>query len=216
MIFYVNRYRFFAPNDEMPDTSFIPPMQRRKMSCLTRLVIGIVEEIAPPDGAFPIVYSSRFGDWGQTLGQVLKYSKEKEISPIGFGFSVHNAVPAQLSILKNNHSTYTAISCGANTFDAGLIESVTMLLQQEDVIYICAGDETPETYRVVLPNEFNRFAFGLWMSKNKETETAIPVSIDFSERSNVQGDDFSRSRDFYSFLSSITSPFVGPYYIVRR
>ncbi|MCL1894679.1 MAG: beta-ketoacyl synthase chain length factor [Holophagaceae bacterium] len=214
--FYVNRYHFFAPNDEMPDTSFIPAMQRRKMSRLTRLVIGIAEEIIPKDREFPLVYASRFGDWGQTLEQVLRYSKEKEISPTGFGFSVHNAVPAQLSILKKNHSAYTAISSSAHTFDAGLVESVTMLSEQEDVVYICAGEETPETYRVVLTEEFQRFAIGLWISRERADETAIPVYIDFSEKNDVQGNDFSRSQDFFHFLSSMTSPYIGHQYILRK
>ncbi|MCL1892786.1 MAG: beta-ketoacyl synthase chain length factor [Holophagaceae bacterium] len=212
MKFYVNKYRFFAPSDEMPGTSFIPSMQRRKMSRLTRLVIGIAEEIIPKGKQFPLVYASRFGDWGQTLEQVFRYSTEKEISPIGFGNSVHNAVPAQLSILKNNHSAYTAISSGTHTFDAGLTESVSMLLEHEDVIYICAGEETPEPYRAVLAEEFNRFAIGLWISRVKADETSIPVSFDFSERNDVHGDEYSRSVDFFNFLSSMNSSFTGHHY----
>jgi len=218
MKFYVNRHRFFGPGDKMPDTGFIPSMQKRKMSRLTRLVVGIAEEIAAGE-KLPVVFASRFGEWRQSVEQMLRYFKEKEISPAGFGFSVHNAAPSQLSILKGNQMAYTAISGAAHTFDAGLLEAAAMLHQEDEVLYLCATEEMPETYRSAFDDEMQEFAIGLLLGRAQTEESANQLSIDFASRNSVVGKDLYRARDFIRFISSATasSPlFEGPCYALRR
>jgi len=218
MKFYVNRHRFFAQSNEMPDTSFIPPMQKRKMSRLTRLAIGVAEGLATSE-KLPVVFASRFGEWRQSVEQMLRYFKEKEMSPAGFGFSVHNAAPSQLSILKGNQMAYTSISGATHTFDAGLLESVTMLHKGNEVLYLCATESMPETYRKAFDDEIQEFAIGLRLGRVQTEESAIPLVIDFASRNNVVGNDFRRACDFMAFIGSnvASSPlFEGPCYGLRR
>jgi hypothetical protein len=216
MKFYVNRFYFFASGNEMPDTSFVSAAHLRKMSRLTRLVIGVAEKAAPGGKEIPFVFASRFGEWGQTLKQMRRYFQEREISPAGFGFSVHNTAPGQLSIIKNNHKTYTAISGAAHTFDAGMLEAVSMLHAEEEVLYVCAEECVPEAYRSVIDEEIPEFAIGLCMGRVQAEESAVPLTIDFGARNSVVGSDFSRAGDFARFLGSAASAFDGLHYALRQ
>jgi hypothetical protein len=218
MKFYVNRHRFFGPGDETPNTDFIPSLQKRKMSRLTKLVIGIAEEMAS-DGKLSVVFASRFGEWIQSAGQMLHYFKEHEMSPARFGFSVHNTAPSLLSILRGNQKAYTAISGAAHTFDSGLLEAAAMLHKEDEVLYLCAAEEVPETYRNAFDDELQEFAIGLRLGRAQTENLAIPIFIDFASRNSVIGNDFSRARDFVRFINSTASPpslFEGPCYILRR
>jgi hypothetical protein len=216
MKIYVKRHRFFSPGNEMPDIGFIPSMHRRKMSRLVRLVMGVASWIAPEEREIPLVYASRFGEWGQTLKQMLRYFEEKEISPAGFGFSVHNAAPAQHSIQNNNHKAYTAISGSAHTFDAGLTEAAAMLLAEEEVLFICAEEGAPETYSDAIRNETSEYAIGLRIGRIQTEDGAIPLAVDFRARNIVSGDNYSRALDFMRFLSSTAPSFDGPHYSLHR
>ena len=216
MNFFINRFRLIGPEDQVPDVSFIPSMQRRKLSRLTRLALGVAEEVAPMGREFPLVYASRFGEWGQSLEQQLRYFREKEMSPAGFSSSVHNTAPGQHSILKKNHKTYTAIAAANQTFDAGMAESTAMLLKEEEAVYLCAGEEKPEVYQSAFNEKFPQFTIGLWIGQKKMEEAAIPLKIDFAARNVVSGDDFSRACDFIRFLNSNAPTFDGPYYTLYR
>jgi hypothetical protein len=218
MKFYVNRHRLFCHGDETPDIGFIPSLQRRKMSRLTCLVVGIAEEIAASE-KLPIVFASRFGEWKQSAQQMLRYFKEEEMSPAGFSFSVHNAAPSQLSILKGNQTAYTAISGASHTFDAGLLEAAAMLCQEDKVLYLCATEEVPETYRGAFDDEIQEFAVGILLGRAQSEESAVPLFIDFSSRNSVVGSDLCRARDFVRFIgSTAASPslFEGPCYALCR
>jgi hypothetical protein len=218
MKFYLNRHRFFGPGDEMPDTSFVPSMQRRKMSRLTRIVVGIAEEIAAGEN-LPVVFASRFGEWGQSTKQMLNYFKEKEMSPAGFVFSVHNTAPSQLSMLRGNRTAYTAISGAEHTFDAGLLEAAAMLYKEDEVLCLCATEEIPEVYRDAFDGETQEFAIGFRLGRSQAEESAIPLLIDFASRNNAPGSDFRRAQDFMRFIGpAAASPplFEGPCCTLRR
>jgi len=218
MDFYVNRCRLFCPGDEAPDTGFIPPMQRRKMSRLTRIAIGMAEEVAGGD-RLPVVFASRFGEWRQSAEQMLRYFKDKEVSPVGFGFSVHNTAPSWVSILKGNQKAYTAISGAERTFDSGLLEAAATLHTEDEVLFLCAAEETPETYRSVFGGEPMEFAVALRLGRARMDASAAGLTIDFASRSSVSGGDLCRARDFVRFMcrSAAAPPlFDGPFYALRR
>jgi hypothetical protein len=216
MKIYVNKLFFFVPGNEMPDISFIPSMQRRKMSRLTCLVLGIAAGIAPEGREIPLVYASRFGEWGQTLKQMLRFFEEREISPVGFGFSVHNTAPAQYSIQKNNHKAYTAISGSAHTFDAGLTEAAAMLIAEEEVLYVCAEEGAPEIYRGAIKEETSEYAIGLRIGRVQAEDGAMPLVVDFKARNNVSGGNHSRAVAFMHFLGSDAPSFDGPHCSLHR
>jgi hypothetical protein len=205
-------------------------MQRRKMSRLTRLAMGTAEEIAAGKNP-PVVFASRFGEWRQSAEQMFRYFKEKEISPAGFGLSVHNTAPSQLSMLTGNRAAYTAISGAEFTFDAGLLEAAAMLHHEDEVLYLCATEEVPEAYCGALGDEMGdemgdeiqEFAVGLLLGRERTEESAVPLSIDFAPRNGVTGSDFRRAQDFMRFISSTAasstaSPplFEGPCYTLCR
>jgi hypothetical protein len=154
---------------------------------------------------------------------MLRYFKEKEISPAGFGFSVHNTAPSQLSMLKGNQAAYTAISGAELTFDAGLLEAAVMLHFEAEVLYLCAAEEVPEAYRGALGDgmggEIQEFAVGLLLGRERTEESAVPLSIDFGARSSVADGDFRRAQDFMRFVCPAATPpplFEGPCYTLSR
>ena len=128
-----------------PDVSFVPAMERRRMTSLERAALSVAHAALGGADArgLPVVFASRWGEIGTTLKLMRQMHDEGEMSPAGFSNSVHNAAPGHLSILRGDTASYTAIAAGADSYDAGLLEASTY---PGKVLFIYAEEETPEMY----------------------------------------------------------------------
>lgn len=82
------------------DVSFLPAMQRRRLSPLARAVAYVLHHNASTQGA--MVFCTRYGEVERTDGILRDIATEQEVSPTAFGLSVFNAIAGQISILQNN------------------------------------------------------------------------------------------------------------------
>ena len=132
-----------------PDVSFVPPLERRRLTLLERAALSVAWKIYPHGEQIPVVFASRWGEIGTTLKLMRQMHDEGEMSPAGFSNSVHNAAPGHLSLLTKNKAPYTAISAGAETYEMGMLEASTY---PGKVLFVYAEESTPEMYRPHFPD----------------------------------------------------------------
>lgn len=141
-----------------PDVSFIPMMERRRLSLVERAALYVAWKVyhpaaqgaatLPPAAETPVVFASRWGEIGTTLKLMRQMHDEGEMSPAGFSASVHNAAPGAWSLLTGNHAAYTAIAARERSYEMGLIEAEAQLASHASpaVLYVYAEETTPDYY----------------------------------------------------------------------
>ena len=131
-----------AEGDVAPDVSFIPPLERRRLSGVERAALSVAWQVRP-EGEVPVVFASRWGEIGVTLKLMTQFHADREMSPARFSASVHNAAPGAFSLLTGNHSPYTAIAARERSLEAGLLEA---LAYGTPVVFLFAEEATPAFY----------------------------------------------------------------------
>ena len=86
-----------------PDVSFIPPLERRRLTGVERAALAVAWQVRP-EGEVPVVFASRWGEIGVTVKLMTQFHADREMSPAGFSASVHNAAPGAFSLLTHNHA----------------------------------------------------------------------------------------------------------------
>ena len=125
-----------------PDVSFIPPLERRRLTGVERAALAVAWQVRP-EGDVPVVFASRWGEIGVTVKLMTQFHADREMSPAGFSASVHNAAPGAFSLLTHNHAPYTAIAARERSLEAGLLEALT---QGTAVVFVFAEEATPAFY----------------------------------------------------------------------
>ena len=136
-----------------PDVSFIPPLERRRLTGVERAALAVAWQVRP-EGEVPVVFASRWGEIGVTLKLMTQFHADREMSPAGFSASVHNAAPGAFSLLTRNHAPYTAIAARERSLEAGLLEALTQGAAarsasgpyQGAVVFVFAEEATPAFY----------------------------------------------------------------------
>ena len=140
-----------------PDVSFVPMMERRRLSLVERAALHVAWKVFHSDGVecdgvsasgTPVVFASRWGEIGTTLNLMRQMHDEGEMSPARFSASVHNAAPGAWSIFTKNHAPYTAIAARGKSYEMGLVEAQAQLAAgvSGNVLYVYAEEATPEHY----------------------------------------------------------------------
>ena len=147
-----------SPESPKPDVSFIPPMERRRLTPLEKAALSVAWKVYPHGEQIPVVFASRWGEIGTTLKLMKQMHDDGEMSPAGFSNSVHNAAPGHLSLLTGNKAPYTAIAAGPESYDMGLLEASTY---PGKVLFVYAEETTPEMYRPHFPEVLSAHAEAL-------------------------------------------------------
>ena len=133
-----------TPDAPRPDVSFVPPMERRRLTGVERAAISVARKVYPEGEEVPVVFASRWGEIGTTVKLMRQCHEDGEMSPAGFSASVHNAAPGAFSILTKNRAPYTAIAARARSREMGWLEATSM---KGRVVFVYAEEDTPEFYR---------------------------------------------------------------------
>ena len=108
---------------EPPDVSFVPPLQRRRLSPLQRIFFHLAHfEGQPPPRN--VVFASRDGEDTLTRRIVEDFQADGSASPQRFSTSVYNAAPGLWSVLTGNRAPYTAVAAGRETVARGVYEAI--------------------------------------------------------------------------------------------
>ena len=133
-----------SPESPKPDVSFIPPMERRRLTMVEKAALAVAWQASGGVVDCPVVFASRWGEIGTTIKLMRQMHDEGEMSPAAFSNSVHNAAPGHLSLVTGNKAPYTAIAAGEKSYEMGLLEASTY---PGKVLFVFAEEATPEFYR---------------------------------------------------------------------
>ncbi|MGP0171790.1 beta-ketoacyl synthase chain length factor [Pseudomonas sp. NCHU5208] len=133
-----------VPDDQQqPDVSFLPAMQRRRLSRLARMMFHVAWPLADEQGALPLVFASRHGETPRTLAILGELAKDEPLSPTQFSLSVHNAIIGLWSILRNDTSEMTAMSAAGDGLEQALLEANGLLAEGAPAVLLVIAEELP-------------------------------------------------------------------------
>jgi len=175
-----------AASQEGPALDFLPAMQRRRLSPLSRLVFAAAWPILEKCPQCPVVFSSRNGEINRSFQLLIQLARGEGVSPTSFGLSVHNAIAGQLAIHHHNHAEQSAISAQEHGLENALLEAWLMLQDGADrVLVLCANDPLAAEYEVDIEREPFAFATAVlvekgtdWRVQRNDTVPPAPVNLE--------------------------------------
>lgn len=114
---------------EKPQLSNIPPMQKRRLSKLARVVFHVLDFCEELDEQGPIIFSSVMGEIQRTQGILHSIATDSPVSPASFSLSVHNSISGLWSILHGNHAPMMALSPPSGSPVGALAEAAGILAE---------------------------------------------------------------------------------------
>ena len=128
-----------------PEASILPPNERRRSSDCVRWAVQVAQEAIDQSGLdpreVPTVFASSGGEMGvfDQLCRVLA-SEDRRVSPTLFHQSVHNTAAGYWGIATAGQQSSTALSCYDDSFAAGWLEAMTMVLSEQRAVLLVAYD----------------------------------------------------------------------------
>jgi len=129
-----------------PDTAFMEPLLRRRLSALGRGMLHCAGRVAGDVPALRSVFASRHGEPSRTMPMLEDLVHGLDISPTQFSMNVHNAVAGIWSISRQDRSACTALGAGPDSFGWGLLEAYSLHRANGDapVLFVYGDDRLPE------------------------------------------------------------------------
>ncbi len=135
-----------ADDGSQPDASFLPAMQRRRLSRLARMTFQVAWPLADAHGdPLPLIFASRHGETPRTLAILQELARGEPLSPTQFSLSVHNAIIGQWSILRGDHSEMNALATGRDGLEHAVLEACTLLAEGASGVLVVIAEEAPPT-----------------------------------------------------------------------
>ena len=128
---------------QQPDVSFLPAMQRRRLSRLARMAFHVAWPLADTQGQLPLVFVSRHGETPRTLAIISDLAHDEALSPTQFSLSVHNAVIGLWSIMRGDTSEMTALAGENDGLEQGMLEACTLLGEGAPAVLLVVVEELP-------------------------------------------------------------------------
>lgn len=136
---------------QAPDISFLPPIQRRRLSLLTKMGLWLAHECLDGQNSgqdVPSVFSSRYGEYDRTFALLQDLATDQEVSPAAFSQSVHNTTSGLMSIFFGNKGASTVVSSGPSSLEAGFLETALQAAEVKgrDILYVHQDTPLPAQY----------------------------------------------------------------------
>ncbi|WP_115718773.1 beta-ketoacyl synthase chain length factor [Gallaecimonas mangrovi] len=163
-----------------PDISWVPAVQRRRLSSLTRIQLACAKQVAG-DESLPVIFASRHGELHRTFQLLTDLGQSEPLSPTHFSLSVHNAAAGLFGILRRDKAPANVVVGGDDSLISGLIEAYATLESGADEVLLIAGEQAvPDVYLPYMHNKQVDHALALRLSRGQE------VSV---SRSDCSSDD---------------------------
>lgn len=135
-------------NASEPDVSFLPAMQRRRLSRLARMAFAVATPLTQGQPPMPLVYASRHGETPRTFAILSDMAREEALSPTQFSLSVHNAIIGLWSIQQADRSEMTALAAEGDGLEHAILEAALLLAEgAPSVLVVVAEDQPPAAYQ---------------------------------------------------------------------
>lgn len=110
------------------DVSFLPAMQRRRLSPLARAVAYVLHH--NHSNQLPMIFCTRYGEVERTDGILRDIATAQDVSPTAFGLSVFNAIAGQISILQKNTAAMSTLVPVEDGYLAAFADALGRLQQE--------------------------------------------------------------------------------------
>ena len=127
----------------------IPPMQRRRMSRMSKMAVQVALEASDGIDAQYLVFCSRHGELVRTLRLLSSIASGDILSPTDFSQSVHNTSSGLYSIIERSRVAACSLASGSGSFAYGWLEAECYLAGHRDdrVLLVDCEDVLPEAYQ---------------------------------------------------------------------
>lgn len=171
-------WRTWAKNPQITDpqplaVNKIPPMMRRRMSPLSKLVLQAAMTITDEHNIDYIVFSSRHGELHRTVNLIKDIINGDDASPIAFSQSVHNTAAGLYTIATKQPIAVTSLAGGENNLHMALIETACYLDEHPHHRVLLVDFDQP------LPDEYQQF------EQHQYPSFALAMVISFGENSQL-------------------------------
>lgn len=133
-------------NDGNADVSFLPVVQRRRLSPLARAVCAVVWRCRHEGLDMPTVFFSSHGESQYYFEMLEGMADGERVSPIRFSQCVHNAIAGQVSIYTESFLPYVCLAGGSEGMFAAFLEAAGMLLEVPQVLVVWYEQPLPNAY----------------------------------------------------------------------
>ncbi|WP_410498075.1 beta-ketoacyl synthase chain length factor [Chitinibacter sp. S2-10] len=132
-----------------PNLDFIPALQRRRLSPLTKNCLQLAHSSQPAEQTMQCVFASRHGEIQQTVDMLKALAQGEPLSPAAFSHSVHNASQGLWSIFEQQTGECSAIAAGLDSLPMALLEAATLLADHpsQPVLVIVADEALPDCFQ---------------------------------------------------------------------
>ena len=163
-----------ATSGAAPDVSFLPAMQRRRLSRLARMAFSVGWPLAEGHPVLPLVFASRHGETPRTFDILSDLAAEQPLSPTQFSLSVHNAVIGLWSILRGETSEMTALAAAGDGLEHGLIEACALLNEGAPaVLLVITEEQPPDAYASWIDDVPFPYAVGLLLTPGQQWQVTL-------------------------------------------
>ncbi|NRB38722.1 MAG: beta-ketoacyl synthase chain length factor [Pseudomonadales bacterium] len=167
------------------DVSFLPAMQRRRLSPLARAALNVANQCMFEQAACPSIFCSVYGETQRTYNIVKTIAEAEDVSPMAFSLSVHNAISGQFGILFNNTETTTALSPADNSYLSAFAEAQGLLIEgAESVLIVCYEENIPEFYQPYIVSVPQPVAIAIKISLATHTDKP-GYQLSFEPQTNI-------------------------------
>jgi hypothetical protein len=161
-------------SDAAPDVSFLPAMQRRRLSRLARMAFSVGWPLAEGHPELPLVFVSRHGETPRTYDILRDLAAEQPLSPTQFSLSVHNAIIGLWSIMRGETSEMTALAAAGDGLEHGMLEAVALLNEgAPQVLLVVTEEQPPEAYSTWIDDVPFPYAMGLLITPGTDWQLSL-------------------------------------------
>ncbi|WP_144393759.1 beta-ketoacyl synthase chain length factor [Pleionea sediminis] len=154
------------------DVKFVPPMQRRRFSRLTKMSLLAANQANTVGDNVITIFGSRHGEFHRTSQLLESLIEQEPLSPTAFSMSVHNTASGLYSILTGNKQPSTSIAAGVQTLEQCFIEAYGWLKSEESdrVLVVIADEPVPGNYEQFIDYQEYSVAAAFLVSLNKPND----------------------------------------------
>ncbi|MFL1516432.1 beta-ketoacyl synthase chain length factor [Pseudomonas prosekii] len=161
-------------SDAAPDVSFLPAMQRRRLSRLARMAFSVGWPLADGRQDLPLVFISRHGETPRTFDILSDLAADQPLSPTQFSLSVHNAVIGLWSIMRGETSEMTALAAAGDGLEHGMLEAAALLSEGAPaVLLVVTEEQPPQAYSAWIDDVPFPYAVGLLITTGDDWQLSL-------------------------------------------
>lgn len=162
--------------DDVPPLAFVPALQRRRFSRLSRLQLQVAYDCAAGRHDLRTIFCSRHGELHRTHGLLAELARGEPLSPMAFSLSVHNTGSGLYSIASGNMAPSTAIAAGRDTLPAALLEAAGQLLRTDEVMVVFADEPLPDDYASFADEHTAAFGLALRLARTGNSDAQLTLA----------------------------------------